>query len=82
MEQQLNWDEIKSRYADEWVMLVDYEWKERELNPYKARVVVHSDNEKDFWAQAKKTDYKESAILFTGEFPAKGLQLWKSRPSR
>ena len=68
MDNKLSWEEIKKRYRDEWVQLVDYEWEETEPYPRSGVVRVHHKDKKEFKnILAAKDKPKESALLYTGD---------------
>ncbi len=64
MTEKLTWDEIKQRYPDEWVALVDYDWPAED--EVKAGVVfAHSASRSSLLEMEK--GLKRAAVLFTGE---------------
>jgi len=67
MSERLTWEEIKQRYKNEWVELVDFEWDETELDPKSGVVHVHSKDRKEFDKLICHGRVKESAIVYTGE---------------
>lgn len=64
--EKLSWDEIKRRYPDEHVELIDYEWDETEPYPVAGVVRTHSKDHKEFWRLLKAVGQLDSAIIFTG----------------
>ncbi|ETW97115.1 MAG: hypothetical protein ETSY1_23850 [Candidatus Entotheonella factor] len=48
MNQKLNWEEIKKRFDQEWVELIDYEWEETKPYPSGGVVRVHAKDRKEF----------------------------------
>ena len=70
MSERLTWDEIKERYEDEWVELIDFEWDETELNPRYAIVGFHAKNRREFdsmLAKEKGNRPKRTAIRYAGQ---------------
>jgi hypothetical protein len=66
--EKLTWDEIKRRYPDEYVVLVDAEW-DGSLPEVRAGVVLgHAKTNEELVASTKGlVAGREIAILFTGE---------------
>ena len=79
MQNKLTWNQIKLKYPNEWIMLVDYEKKVDDINPRSGVVIVHSKERKDFYEQMKKTDIKAAAIRYTGPISNERLKLWNLR---
>ena len=64
MGERLSWDEIKQRYPDEWVCLVDVE---RPNMGHVVSGVVHSHDPKHAGLLVKQRGLQEAAILWTGK---------------
>lgn len=68
MSDKLTWPEIKARHPDEWVVLVDVDEIEEELEIRSGVVLGHGKNKKELLARAKEAASGSSgAILFTGD---------------
>lgn len=67
MEKKLSWDEIKTRYDQEWVELIDYDWPEEDVHPRSGVVKAHSKDRAEFYRMAAKDTPVDSAILFVGK---------------
>ncbi len=72
MEKKLSWEEIKERYNQEWVELVDYDWPDGTPYPQSGIVRAHASERKRFYENCKEHDMLEgtspsdAAILFVG----------------
>jgi hypothetical protein len=82
MEKKLSWEEIKERYNQEWVELVDYDWPDGTPHPQAGIVRVHASERKRFYQICKEHDVLEgdspsdAAILFVGRInPTNGPYL-------
>lgn len=64
MNEKLTWDEIKRRYPDEWVALVDYEWPEMR-HVTEGVVYAHSPSRDEL--HKLQRGLTDAAILFTGK---------------
>jgi hypothetical protein len=75
LEENLTWEQIKERYPDEWVELVDYDWPDEIPWPRSGVVRVHSPRRKEFWrlAKEKQPEVNGSAIVFTGPVDRPGV---------
>lgn len=64
----LSWDEIRRRYPDEWVALVEMDWIEDTDEFRTARVAGHGPRRKDPLAQARPLhgQYDEIGHYYTG----------------
>ena len=74
--EKLSWDQIKKRYSDEWVMLIDYDWPEGTPWPKSGVVWVHSPNRREYWrlANEKKPIPEDTAGFFVGSpYPNDGI---------
>jgi hypothetical protein len=59
------WDEIKSRYHDEWIELVDFEWDDAEPYPVQGVVSAHHPDKKEFKKiLSTKERVPEAALLY------------------
>ena len=67
MAEKLTWSEIKERYRNEFVQLVDYEWDETEPDPRSGVVTIHSKNRREFDQLIRQAQEPDSAILYVGE---------------
>ena len=68
METKLSWEEIKSHYNQEWVLLDQYEWKEEEEYPKAGIVVFHAKERANFDRLiADRSPGFDSALIFVGE---------------
>lgn len=67
MGEKLNWEEIKIKYDNHWVQLIDYDWDKSEPDPKNGVVHVHSKDAKEFHRLVKDHPVKRSAILFVGK---------------
>ncbi len=66
MEERISWGEIKKRFPDEWVALVNYDQKNAE--EIEGIVVAHHQNRKDFHETVAKLlpTQGNMAIRYTG----------------
>lgn len=64
MANKLSWDEIKTRYPDEWVVVTNYHIEGIDL--LDGIVVDHGKVKKDVYARLRQTP-NGSAIWYTGE---------------
>lgn len=65
-ESKLNWEEIKERYHQQWVELVDYDWPESEPRPLSGVVRVHAKSRTEFDDLADVDPPFDSAYIFVG----------------
>ena len=71
MADKLTWDEIKRKYPDEWVILVEVDADELSNEVQAGVVFAHSRSERQLLASTKEAlAGKSSAVLFTGELVA------------
>lgn len=71
MPDKLTWDEIKRRYPDEWVILVDVDADDLSNEVRGGVVFAHSKKERELLASTKDAlAGKSSAVLYTGELAA------------
>jgi hypothetical protein len=66
MAEKLSWEEIKIRYHQQWVELVDYDWPDSESDPHSGVVRVHARSRKEFDKLAAKEAPSDSAYVFVG----------------
>lgn len=64
--ERLSWQEITSRYFNEWVYLIDYDWAEDEPYPISGVVQIHAKTRHDFNALMLKGPPISGARLFVG----------------
>lgn len=67
MNQKLNWEEIKKRFDQEWVELIDYEWEETKPYPSGGVVRVHAKDRKEFDRLIWQDPPDDSAFVFVGK---------------
>ena len=65
MAEELTIEEIEKRHIDEWVA-VEVTAKEKG-EPVKGKVLFHSKNKKEVWANVPPSKGKEIYIFYTGE---------------
>ena len=65
--EKLSWEEIKTRYDQEWVELVDFEWDMTEPDPKAGVVRVHAKDKKEFHSMIMQNRPGRSAIVYVGE---------------
>ncbi len=71
MSQKMTWNEIKERYPDEWLLIVDYDLDES--GRLKSGVVKrHSRNKNEIYRQPLND--KPAAFRFTGESTFSGMR--------
>ena len=67
MAEKLTWEEIKKKYDQEWIELVDYDWPATEPNPKSGVLRSHAADKKQFYRQCKQEPVPQhSAIVFVG----------------
>jgi hypothetical protein len=64
----MTWEEIRKRYAREWV-LIEYQQLDERLNVVEGDVVAHSPEKEEIYRHLLQTKGKNIAIEYTGEFP-------------
>ncbi len=63
----MTWEEIEKKYDQEWVELVDYDWREDEPFPRSGSLRSHAAKKKEFYQQCcREPKPQDSAILFVG----------------
>ncbi len=62
--EKLSWDEIKRRYPDEWVALIDHDWPDTLPEPISGIVYAHDPDHQSLLDRQKHL--KAAAILWTG----------------
>jgi hypothetical protein len=68
MDELLTIDELKTRYPDEHLLLVDYVNDEHDQITA-GRVLCHSKNAEEMWRQGNQLQPKRSAHVYTGTIP-------------
>lgn len=66
MAEKLPWEEIKKRYPEQWVELIDFEWDEFEPDPRSGVVRYSSKQRKELHDQFMNNPIDDSAIVYTG----------------
>jgi hypothetical protein len=66
MSERLTWEEIKQRYPDEWVLLVELD-EDEYVNVRSARVAAHSAERKEIDRAAAECVGAPIGILYAGE---------------
>ena len=66
MGEKLSWKEIKTRYPEQWVDLVDFEWDELESDPRCGVVRLTSKARKEIHEQFMNDPVDNSVIVYTG----------------
>lgn len=67
MPEKLSWNEIKERYPEQWVELIDFDWDEFEPDPRNGIVRHNAKQRKEIHAQFMNDPVDDSAIVFTGK---------------
>ena len=69
MENKLDWNEISSKFNQEWVELVDYDWPDGEVNPLAGVVGVHAFERREFYQLLKEngSNAEDRAFVFVGQ---------------
>jgi hypothetical protein len=71
MNEKLSWDQIRAKYPDEWVILVDLDADDVTDEIHAGVVFAHSKDERELLATTKVALAGQSrAVLFTGELAA------------
>ena len=75
MAKKLSWADIQSKYDQQWVELIDYDWPLRQAHPNSGIVRVHAANRKDFDRLLLVDSPSDSALIFVGasESPPDGI---------
>ena len=63
----LSWSEIKERYDQQWVHLVDYEWEEGEPYPTAGVVHLHARTRKEFDRVMLSSEPISGARIYVGD---------------
>lgn len=66
MGEKLSWEEIKKRYDQQWVELIDCDWPDSESDPHSGVVRVHASSRKEFDKLAANEAPSDSAYVFVG----------------
>lgn len=70
MEEKLTWEELKERYPEEWVELVDYDWPDEDPDPKAGVVRVHAKTREEFDRLTAINPPPDAASVYVGElFP-------------
>jgi hypothetical protein len=64
----MTWEEIRKRYAREWV-LIEYQQLDERLNVVEGDVVAHSPEKEEIYRHLLQTKGKNITVEYTGEFP-------------
>lgn len=64
----LTMQEVKERFPDEWVLLVDFE-QDESFAPAKGKVLAHSRRRSDIYRKLPDLRDQKFFILSTGEIP-------------
>jgi len=67
MGEKLSWDEIKKRYDQQWVELIDYDWPDEDAQPKSGSVRVHAQSRKEFDRLINEDPPADSALVFVGQ---------------
>ncbi len=67
MEKKLTWQEIKERFDQEWVQLIDYDWPEGEPFPSAGVVQFHASDRKEFDTLSRQNPVDDAACVFVGK---------------
>lgn len=66
MGEKLTWEEIKRRYREQWVELIEFDWDEWEPDPCGGIVRHNAQLRKELHDQFMKDPIDDSAIVYTG----------------
>jgi len=66
MNEKLTWEQIKEKYNQQWVQLVDYDWNDTEPYPAAGIVTVHAPTRKEFNNLTKQQPARDAARVFVG----------------
>ena len=64
----MKWEEIRERYAGQWV-LIEYRELDEQLNVVEGEVVAHSPDKEEIYKRLLQTRGKNIAIEYAGELP-------------
>ena len=76
--ERLMWQQIRERYPDQWVVLVDHDWQENDITRYNtARVLACGDSRADAVARARPAldEYRCYGCRYTGTIRGPMFQL-------
>lgn len=80
--ERLTLDDIRGRFASEWVLVGDPELTEA-LTVIRGAVLWHSPNRDEVYRKARELRPQHSAIVYTGTLPDDAaVVLWLSRSTR
>ena len=71
MVEKLSWGEIKERYPDQWVELIDFDWDEFGPDPRSGVVRCHASKRKELHDIVMKDPVERSAIVYVGDLKFK-----------
>ncbi len=64
----MKWEEIRERYAGQWI-LIEYRELDEQLNVVEGEVVTHSPDKEEISKRLLQTRGKNIAIEYAGELP-------------
>ena len=64
----MKWEEIRQRYAGQWV-LIEYRQLDERLNVVEGEVVAHSPEKEEVYKHLLQTQGKNIAVEYAGDFP-------------
>lgn len=67
MSERLTWAEIERRYPDEHVLLIEYDWREDEIDPRSGVVCAHAKTLRELARLSKENPAQDVAFLYVGE---------------
>lgn len=73
--ERLTWDEIGSRYPDEWVMMVDVDWVNEDDPDFRTAIVVgHGKTRREVSLSTREAmrAFSDGACMFTGRLVPEG----------
>lgn len=66
MEEILSWKEIEQKYQDQWVQLIDFEWKEGEPRPIRGKVRISAPTRREFNRLVLSSPPADAARIYVG----------------
>jgi hypothetical protein len=76
--ERLTWQQIRERYPDQWVILIDHDWQEHDLTRYStARVLAYGSTRADAVARGRPAldAYRSYGCRYTGTIRGPMFQL-------
>ena len=67
MSEKLSWEQIKEKYPDEWVHLINYDWQDGDPYPEAGEVQIHAVGRSDFNKLLLAAERVPGAIVFVGK---------------